>query len=257
MALTADGVAVVVHDPALNGDIGRGPDGAWLGGPGPLVRNLTYAALQAYDVGRLRPGSAYAAQFPDQRPHDGARIPALADVLALARPTSVVVDIEMKTMPDRPELTASPEQMVDAVLAVVAAQGMAAQVVLRSFDWRALHYAKRVAPSIGRAYITSAGTEARAALWWGGADPVRHGRSVAATVAASSAAPGTIWAPASRTVTGTRVREATALGLVTMPWTVNETADMVRLIDMGVVAICTDYPDRLQSLLAGADQLPG
>jgi glycerophosphoryl diester phosphodiesterase len=257
VGLTADGIPVVVHDPALNGDIVRGPDGEWLGGPGPLVRNLTYADLRRYDVGRLRPGSAYAAQFPAQRPHDRARIPALADVLALARPTSVVVDIEMKTMPDRPELTAPPERMVDAVLALVASQGMEAQVVLRSFDWRALHYARRVAPSIRRAYITSAGTETRAALWWGGADPMRHGRSVPATVAASSDAPGTLWAPAARTVTGTRLREATALGLVTMPWTVNESADMVRLIDMGVAAICTDYPDRLQALLADADQRPG
>jgi glycerophosphoryl diester phosphodiesterase len=142
-------------------------------------------------------------------------------------------------------------------LAVVAAQGMEGQVVVRSFDWRALHHVRRVAPSIRRGYITSAGTEARAAIWWGGADPSRHGRSVPATVAASSDAPGTIWAPGWRTLSGTRLREATALGLVTMPWTVNESGDMVRLIDMGVTAICTDYPDRLLSMVAGADQLPG
>lgn len=251
VALTADGIPVVVHDPALNGDIVRGPDGRWLQGHGPLVRNLPRAALHRYDVGRLRPGSAYAVQFATQRPHDGARIPTLADVLALARPTGVVVDIEIKTMPDQPALTAAPERMVDAVLATVAALGMAGQVALRSFDWRALHHARRVAPAIPRAYITSTKTEAQAALWWGGADPARHGGCVPATIAACSATPGTIWAAGYRSLTEARVREAQALGLVLMPWTVNEPEDMARLVGWGVEAICTDYPDRLKVVLAG------
>lgn len=254
VALTADGVPVVVHDPALNGDIVRGPDGRWLGAAGPLVRDLPRAALHRYDVGRLRPGSAYAAPFPGQAARDGARIPALVDVLALARPTAVLVDIEIKTLPDRPELTAAPERMVDAVLGAVAAAGMAGRVVLRSFDWRALHHARRVAPAVPRAYITGEAMAARAALWWGGADPARHGGSVPATIAAASATPGTLWAPAYRSVTPALLAEAAALGLVVMPWTVNEVADMARLVAWGVPAICTDFPDRLRAVLA---QLPG
>jgi glycerophosphoryl diester phosphodiesterase len=254
VALTEDGVPVVVHDPALNGDIVRGPDGRWLGAGGPLVRDLRRAELHRYDVGRLRPGSAYADQFAAQRPRDGARIPALLDVLALARPGGAVVDIEIKTMPDRPELAAAPERVVDAVLGAVAALGMERRIVLRSFDWRALSHARRVAPWIVRAYLTSAETEAQPALWWGGADPARYRGSVPAAVAACSEAAGTIWAPAWRTVTAARVAEATSLGLVTMPWTVNEPTEMARLIGMGVAAICTDYPDRLRDV---AGQLPG
>lgn len=250
VALTADGIPVVVHDPALNPDIVRGPDGSWLAGPGPLVRDLKRAALHRYDVGRLRPGSAYGAPYATQSPRDGARIPALADVLALARPAGVVVDIEIKTMPDRPDLTAPPERMVDAVLDVVAALGMHRQVALRSFDWRALAHSQQVAPEIPRGYITSPDTEANAALWWGGADPAAHGGSVPATIAALSPAPGTLWAPGFRSLTAARVAEAHALGLRVMPWTVNQPADMARLIGMGVREICTDYPDRLHAVLA-------
>ncbi len=261
VALTADGVPVVVHDPALNGDIARTADGRWLGKAGPLVRALPRAALHRFDVGRLRPGSAYAAQFASQVARDGARIPALADVLALARPAcrgaqrrraGVVVDIEIKTMPDRPELTVAPERLVDAVLDVVAVMGMAGQVALRSFDWRALNHARRVAPGIPRAYLTSADTAAAPGLWWGGADPVRHGGSVPATIAAASEAPGTIWAAGYRSLTPALVAEARGLGLSVMPWTVNETSDMARLIGWGVEAICTDYPDRLRAVLAGS-----
>jgi glycerophosphoryl diester phosphodiesterase len=255
VALTADGIPVVVHDPALNGDIVRGPDGRWLEGQGPLVCRLKRAELHRYDVGRLRPGGAYGAPYATQSPRDGARIPALADVLALARPAGVVVDIEIKTMPDRPEQTAPPERMVEAVLGVVAALGLQRQVALRSFDWRALAHAARVAPAIPRGYITSPDTEARAALWWAGADPAAHGGSVPATIAALSPAPGTLWAPGFRSLTAAQVAEAHALGLRVMPWTVNQTEDMARLIAMGVREMCTDYPDRLRAVLAA--QLPG
>ena len=41
--------------------------------------------VRQYDVGRLKPGSDYAKSFPEQRPADGARIPALTEVFDLAK----------------------------------------------------------------------------------------------------------------------------------------------------------------------------
>ena len=76
---------MVQHDIWLNPDTTRGPDGAFLAQRGPALRALTLAELQRYDVGRLKPGTAYAASFPEQRPADGARIPTLASVFDLAR----------------------------------------------------------------------------------------------------------------------------------------------------------------------------
>ena len=35
---------------------------------GPAIRSLTLAEVQRYDVGRLKPGTAYAASFPEQQP---------------------------------------------------------------------------------------------------------------------------------------------------------------------------------------------
>ena len=39
------------------------------------------------------------------------------------------------------------------------------------------------------------------------------------------------------------------LGLPVIPWTVNTTADMARLMDLGVDGIITDYPARLRTLM--------
>jgi glycerophosphoryl diester phosphodiesterase len=47
--------------------------------------------------------------------------------------------------------------------------------------------------------------------------------------------------------------EAKTLGLKTIAWTVNDRADMERLIDMGVDGLISDYPDRLRSVLAARD----
>src|SRR5262252_154890 len=75
VCVTADDVVVVTHDPRLNADITRDRNGAFLSGSTRAIRSLLAAELSVYDVGRIRPGSAYAAEYPDQVPHDGAGIP--------------------------------------------------------------------------------------------------------------------------------------------------------------------------------------
>ncbi len=246
VALTRDGVPVVVHDPVLHPDIVRRADGRWVRGAPVRVGELTRAEVLRLDVGRLRPGSDYAAAFPQQRPRDGARIPALADVLALARPAGVVVDIELKTMPDRPELTAAPEVLAEAVLACVAARAGGAPVAVRSFDWRGLRHVARVRGDVMLGFLTSPNTAAAGALWWG-MDPARHGGSVPRCVAEVAAGRAAMWCPEHRSLTREDLRAAQALGLLVMPWTVNEPADMARLQAWGVDGICTDYPDRVQA----------
>src|SRR5579863_7203868 len=75
VTMTRDDVVVVTHDARLNPDITRSADGPWLAQPGPPIRALRWAELAAYDVGRMRPGSRYAAQFTHQVPRDGSSIP--------------------------------------------------------------------------------------------------------------------------------------------------------------------------------------
>src|SRR3954454_11349904 len=83
LAMTRDGALVVSHDSVLNPDHTRAPDGKFLATAGPAIRSLTLDEVKRYDVGRLKPGTAYAANFPEQRAMDGARIPALSEVFEL------------------------------------------------------------------------------------------------------------------------------------------------------------------------------
>lgn len=238
VGITRDKVAVVHHDPAPSPDIARGPDGAWIAEAGAPLRERAYAELRALDVGRLRPGSAYAARYPDQAPIDGARIPRLEEVLALD--ASVRFTLEMKLLADHPDWTVPPEEMAERVAAVVDAAGAARRVTVSSFDWRGVRHMRRIRPDIPRAWLTSAETVAKAALWWGGATPEPHGGSVPGAVAAEG---GGTWSPEHPDLTEALVAEAHALGLRVVPWTVNRTEDMARLIAWGVDGIITDRPD--------------
>ena len=83
--MTRDNVLVVTHDPRLNPDHTRDAGGKFLQHQGPAIRSLTLAEAKQYDVGRLKPGSAYAANFPEQRASDGARIPALTELFDLVK----------------------------------------------------------------------------------------------------------------------------------------------------------------------------
>src|SRR5437868_10256304 len=85
IGVTADHAIIVSHERWLNPDLARNAEGAYVAPPGiPFVR-LRLDDVKKYDVGQIRPGSAYAAQFPDQRSVPNTPIPTLPEVFALVR----------------------------------------------------------------------------------------------------------------------------------------------------------------------------
>ena len=173
--LTADGVPVVTHDLRLNPDIARDAAGRWLDSPGPAVHALTLAELERFDVGRIRPLSAYRLLFRRQTGQDGLRVPTLDRVLR-ALPDAFFI-VELKTDPRFPDLTADPVRMADAALAVIDAAGATGRVIVESFDWRGPRHIARTRPDIALAWLTRAETVRAAALWWDGETPARHANS--------------------------------------------------------------------------------
>ena len=63
------------------------------------------------------------------------------------------------------------------------------------------------------------------------------------------AAGGKLWTPNFASLNQAALRQAQQLGLKVIPWTVNEPADMARLIDWDVDGLITDYPDRARAVM--------
>jgi glycerophosphoryl diester phosphodiesterase len=256
-AVTKDGVVVISHDPLLNPEITRDASGKFLETHGPAFHSLTWAELQKYDVGRIKPGTPYAALYPDQKGMDGVRIPRLADVFALVEKsgnTNVRFNIETKITPDKPNETLLPQAFAEAVVKVVREAKMEKRAAIQSFDWRTLTAVQKMAPEIETVALTTqrpSGGNVQlgapgASPSLGGLDVDNFGGSLPKVVKASGAR---VWSPNWGDVSAAQVEEAHGLGLKVIPWTINESADMERFVDMGVDGIITDRPDRLREVL--------
>ncbi len=266
--LSADGELIVFHDETLKPEIVR-KDGVWIVERTPL-KALSAAALQAYDVGTLKPGTGYARQHPAQARLDGVAIPRLREVIQLARDRSDTFQlwIELKTDLLEPARGADPVALAEAAVALVEEMGFAARTVFISFDWRALQHVRRIAPHIPF-YATTLPQS------WFGADepPPEHGPPAVAELAkwraanaagapwegdypsirypslqhAVAALGATGWFPFWPDITPETVASTRALGLKLAAWTVPARA-APGLLAFGCDAICTDDPVAFQGL---------
>ncbi len=260
--VTRDGVVVVSHDTALNPDHTRDASGRWLEGTGPTIFSLTFAELQTFDVGRLRPGTAYASRFPEQVAVDGERIPRLADVFDLVWKSGnaeVRFNIETKIDPRRPDATPGADAFAEALVREIHAAAMEKRAMIQSFDWRTLGIVQKIAPEIETVCLTTQhGDDDNIGLgspgpsaWLGGLNARAFGGSVPRLVKAAGAS---VWSPDFTELTPALVAEAHALGLRVIPWTANDPEDMSRLIDMGIDGLITDRPDLLRRVLEQKDR---
>jgi glycerophosphoryl diester phosphodiesterase len=256
VAMTSDGVLAIYHDRSLNPDITRDAAGRYIDAPGAPIHSLTWAQLQAYDVGRIRPGTNYARNFAEQQPVDGARIPKLSDVFDLARrlgDDKVRFAIETKLHPDRPAETPAPEPFARALVEEIRRAGMAARSQVLSFDWRTLQVVQKIAPEIQTVYLTAQqrwldnvrADDPQGSRWTAGFQFREHG-SIPKMIRAAG---GRYWSAYYGDLDQDKVDEAHALGLKVLAWTVNDPVDMAKLLRLGVDGLITDRPDIARTLL--------
>jgi len=226
--LSADGVVVVHHDFRLNPALTRHA-GGWITGQPPAIKDLSYAALQAFDIGRADPDSLYARAHPKLAPGEGERIPTLEAVVARVRearqPFWLFVELKTSGHPD----SGDPIALADETLAVM--ECYLDRTIFVGFDWRGLQQIKALAPG-ARCWFTTDKLQ-------GDLKPILDG-------IANSKANG--WFAEKSNATAENVTYAREIGLKAGAWTVNEPAEMKKLLALELNAICTDRPDLLQSL---------
>ena len=231
--LSRDGEVMVVHDFRLNPALCRWQDGHWIQGPAPLVKELTRAQLQRYDIGRADPASRYAKAHPLVQWRDGEHIPTLSEVIAAVGGDDFWLFVELKTTAIEPSVSGSAEALAEATLAVLRRHHYLERSIVVGFDWRGLSYVLAQAPNVRCWFTTAAGAVDAATL--------AHIRQAGADG----------WFADYRDASPAHMEQARALGLKLGAWTVNEPADLARLSALD--ALCTDRPDRLARLLCRPD----
>jgi glycerophosphoryl diester phosphodiesterase len=213
---TADGVLVVSHDPHVD----RVTDGQ--GG----INDLTFSELKRLDAGyRWTADRGQSYPFRGQ----GITIPTLEEVFTAFPDIWINVDIKQWQ-----------PAVVRPFAELIQRYGMTDKMMVGSFDGPTVAAFRRECPQVA---AVASEFEARLLfglsvmrlekLYWGTARVVQlpeyHGRLHVITPRFIEAAH----------------RAETAVHV----WTVDELADMQRLIDIGVDGIMTDFPDRLLKLL--------
>jgi glycerophosphoryl diester phosphodiesterase len=264
--LTRDGVPVLFHDAAISGRLCRRLRGSNSPDPAtaPLISSLTLAELRGYRANR----NPDRRRFPDQdcsvthltrNTGRGGGIdpyapPTLEALFRLAdlywgsgglfgkaaeqcqRAGQVIFDLELKRVPFRPEIIGddfdgtAPGLLERRVEGTAAAAGKCSRTRVRSFDHRALRLIKTICAELQTAVLIAETAPV---------DPAALARSAGAD----------LYCPDYRFLDAAQVRACHAAGVRVIPWTVNDEADWLRLLDWGVDGITTDYPDRLADLL--------
>lgn len=210
--LTADGEVVVLHDATLE----RTTTGA-----GP-VRDRTLAAL-----GPVRLRGA------DGAPVDEG-LPTLGALLDLAAPSPVALLLEIKVGPDRQRYPGIEEK----VLAQVRARALTGRTVIMAFEAATVRRVRELDPSIRASLLVGRRRVDRERV--AAAEAVRWAREAGATDLGLD----------HRALDRGVVEAARAGGIRLAAWTVNEEADVRRVLDLGVDVVISDRPDLVRRLLA-------
>ena len=136
--ITADGHAVVMHDP----DVDRTTDGTG------LVRSLTLDTIRSLEI---------------RTPAGPARVPTLAEALSLLS-GRVAVDIEIKNIPGEPDFDPERELAVEAVHRELDATGFVGEAIVSSFNPLSIAWSRATRPDIATGLLTEYGVDAIAAL---------------------------------------------------------------------------------------------
>ena len=200
--LTADGVAVIMHD----ADVSATTDGSG------LVHQLSLAEIKRLDASRGR--------------GPRAEVPTFAESLQTLAGRAGV-DVEIKNMPGEPAFDSPREAIADAVLDELDRAGFGDSVLVSSFNWLSIERIRTARPDVPTGFLTAAMIDPGAALV--------YARSAGHAFVLPQY-------PALLASGGAFVAKAHAEGINVGTWTVDEPEDLNRLFVMGVDAVATNRP---------------
>jgi glycerophosphoryl diester phosphodiesterase len=203
--MTADAVAVVLHDPRVE----RTTDGAG------LLRDLRLRELKRLKI----------------RTSDGGvtEVPTLEEALG-AMSGRVAVDVEIKNIPGEPDFDGDREAAVEATLEALDSVAFVGSVLISSFNPSSIAHAHASAPDVPTGLLTTEDVNARVAL--GFAREQGHEWVLPFAEVVLRAGPSV-------------VDEAHTAGMRLGTWITDDPDSAVRLWRAGVDAVATNDPVRM------------
>jgi glycerophosphoryl diester phosphodiesterase len=208
--MTADGEVVVLHDPTLE----RTTTGAG------RVRDLKLADLAGARL-KARDGTV-----------TDELIPTFAQVLDLASKGSAELLPEIKVDANRQRYDGIEEK----VLALVRARGLSARTTIQAFQPETIRRLRELEPKARTMLLVARGDVERDRAR--PAEAVRRARDLGATDLGMN----------HRLIDADVMAAARADGIRVSAWTVNDEADIRRMIDLGVDVVMSDRPDLAKRL---------
>jgi len=253
VVMSSDNVPVITHNHRLHAPTFRDQDGAFIIHE-PKVSDLTWEDIQTFDVGRIDGRSEYGRRFPDQAQIDGLKVPSLSQLLTILgekKYSEAHLMLEIKSDPYALHDEQKRRSTLSTILNEVRKAAFEQRTLIHSFDWRMLATCRKLAPEIPISFLTQLpeqtddiGEDSSKLV-----NPDFSGReNLIPNLVAESG--GSLWCPYFRDVTAEAAKLAHEQGLVTAVWTVNEPADIKQMVELGVDAIISDYPGRVQRYLA-------
>jgi glycerophosphoryl diester phosphodiesterase len=225
---TRDRVLVVYHDQRLDAKRCMHDDGRKVSKK--PFKDLLYEQLNDIDC-----GSRPHAGFLEQQRVPGARIPRLDEVLTLARDADYPVRLSIEIKLQKPGHALPVRDIAELLVGAVREHGLSDRTIVQSFAPSALAAVRDLDPTLARAIL------------------VRNRGRYASVVEESGA---TILSPKYTGLQEGDVRHFQSRGIPVIPWTVNQVADIRRMLDWGVEGIISDYPDRVIELRSAAAARP-
>ena len=232
LQLSQDGKVVVSHDNYFHPRYSTRPDGTLIQADDPkeYLYTMPYDSIVKYDVG-LR----FVERWPEQVKVAEVK-PLASDLIEFAESYAkeqglapLGYNIEIKSWPGDGEGTLWPDYKTfcDTCIPVLLAENLGERLIVQSFDVRALEYMHEKWPDLILSYLTD-----------------EDEPDIEEILGNLSFKPQW-WSPHYSVVTKENVEYCHSLGIGVVPWTVDDPAEMQRLVDCGVEAIISNYPDRL------------
>lgn len=228
LAVTKDGIVIVSHEPYMNPVICLTSDGKEIaaGDKSHNIYQMDFSEVVKYDCGsKFHSGFPKQVKFLVSKPKLSALIDVVEKYVAdmgLPKPN---YNIEIKSSPDGDgTYHPDPKEFSDMVYQVIDGKLDWNRVNIQSFDFRVLKYMHQAYPEVTLAMLVETATKPTEQLAELGFQPQ-------------------IYSPYFIALTKETVDQLHQKGMKIIPWTVNTTDQMERLLEMGVDGIITDYPN--------------